>query len=77
MRWDADVYAPDPDALAAEFADRGAAFSAPLKDTYDGLRGFEICDPDGKTSLSFANTVEITIDLALRCRCHTSAFLAG
>jgi catechol 2,3-dioxygenase-like lactoylglutathione lyase family enzyme len=47
MRLDAFVYAPDPDALAAEFADHGAAFSAPLKDTHDGLRGFEICDPDG------------------------------
>jgi catechol 2,3-dioxygenase-like lactoylglutathione lyase family enzyme len=47
MRWDAFVYAPDPDALAQEFADHGAAFSVPLKDTNDGLRGFEICDPDG------------------------------
>ena len=47
MRWDAFVYTPDPDALAAEFADHGAAFSAPLTDTHDGLRGFEICDPDG------------------------------
>jgi catechol 2,3-dioxygenase-like lactoylglutathione lyase family enzyme len=51
MRWDAYVYAPDPDALAAEFAERfpdgEAAFSVPLKDTLDGLRGFEICDPDG------------------------------
>ena len=47
MRWDAFVYAPDPDALAAEFADHGAAFSVPLQDTHDGLRGFEICDPDG------------------------------
>jgi catechol 2,3-dioxygenase-like lactoylglutathione lyase family enzyme len=47
MRWDAFVYAEDPDALAAEFADGGAAFSAPLKETHDGLRGFEICDPDG------------------------------
>jgi catechol 2,3-dioxygenase-like lactoylglutathione lyase family enzyme len=56
MRWDAFVYAPDPDALAVEFAERfsahrvadgGAAFSVPLKDTHDGLRGFEICDPDG------------------------------
>ena len=47
MRWDAYVYAPDPDALAVEFADHGAAFSVPLKDTHDGLRGFEICDPDG------------------------------
>ncbi len=47
MRWDAYVYAPDPDALAEEFAEHGAAFSAPLQDTHDGLRGFEICDPDG------------------------------
>jgi catechol 2,3-dioxygenase-like lactoylglutathione lyase family enzyme len=47
MRWDAFVYAPDPDALAAEFAEHGATFSVPLKDTNDGLRGFEICDPDG------------------------------
>ncbi len=47
MRWDAFVYAPDPDALAAEFADHGAAFSAPLMNTHDGLRGFEISDPNG------------------------------
>jgi catechol 2,3-dioxygenase-like lactoylglutathione lyase family enzyme len=47
LRFDAFVYAPDPDALAAEFASHGAAFSVPLKDTTDGLRGFEICDPDG------------------------------
>ena len=47
MKWDAFVYAPDPDALAAEFADHGVDFSAPLNDTHDGLRGFEISDPDG------------------------------
>lgn len=47
MRWDAYVYAQDPDALAAEFANRGATFSVPLKDTHDGLRGFEVSDPDG------------------------------
>jgi len=47
MRWDAYVYAPDPDALAAEFAQSRATFSVPLMDTHDGLRGFEICDPDG------------------------------
>jgi hypothetical protein len=47
MRWDAYVYAPDSDALAAELADQRAAFSEPLKDTHDGLRGFEVCDPDG------------------------------
>jgi catechol 2,3-dioxygenase-like lactoylglutathione lyase family enzyme len=47
MRWDAFVYAPNPDALAAEFAAHGVVFSKPLADTHDGLRGFEICDPDG------------------------------
>lgn len=47
LRWDAFVYVPDPDALAAEFAEQGAAFSRPLEDTHDGLRGFEIADPDG------------------------------
>ncbi|HKS74706.1 MAG TPA: VOC family protein, partial [Terriglobales bacterium] len=46
MRWDAYVYAPDPDALADEFAAMGATFSVGLKDTHDGLRGFEIRDPD-------------------------------
>ena len=46
-RWDAFVYVPDPDALAAEFASRNVEFSKPLKDTHDGLRGFEIKDADG------------------------------
>jgi len=47
LRLDAFVYVQDPDALAAEFAERGTAFSVPLMDTHDGLRGFEICDPNG------------------------------
>ena len=47
IRWDAFVYAGDPDALAAEFAGHGATFSEPVKDTHDGLRGFEITDPNG------------------------------
>lgn len=47
MRWDAYVSVPDPDGLAAEFAGRGVVFSVPLMDTHDGLRGFEISDPDG------------------------------
>lgn len=47
MRWDAYVLAHDPDALAAEFASRGVTFSAPLENTHDGLRGFEVTDPDG------------------------------
>lgn len=46
-RWDAYFYVPDPDALAAEFASRNIEFSNPLKDTHDGLRGFELKDADG------------------------------
>jgi len=46
-RWDAYVSVPDPDALAAEFISRGVTFYEPLKDTHDGLRGFEIEDADG------------------------------
>jgi catechol 2,3-dioxygenase-like lactoylglutathione lyase family enzyme len=46
-RWDAYLSVPDPDALAAEFASRNVIFSEPLKDTHDGLRGFEIKDSDG------------------------------
>ena len=45
--WDAYVYVPDPDALEVEFASRGVEFSEPLADTSDGLRGFELKDPDG------------------------------
>jgi catechol 2,3-dioxygenase-like lactoylglutathione lyase family enzyme len=46
-RWDAYVDVPDPDTLAAEFLSRGVSFSIPLKDTDDGLRGFELKDVDG------------------------------
>jgi len=46
-RWDAFVSVPDPDALAAEFASRNVEFYEPLKDTHDGLRGFEVKDTDG------------------------------
>jgi catechol 2,3-dioxygenase-like lactoylglutathione lyase family enzyme len=46
-RWDAYVSVPDPDSLAAEFISRGVAFSKPLDDTHDGLRGFELQDADG------------------------------
>jgi catechol 2,3-dioxygenase-like lactoylglutathione lyase family enzyme len=47
LRWDAYVDVPDPDALAAEFTARQVAFAQPLADTHDGLRGFEVADPDG------------------------------
>ena len=46
-RWDAYLFVPDPDRLAAEFSSRGVTFSAPLEDTDDGLRGFELEDTDG------------------------------
>jgi catechol 2,3-dioxygenase-like lactoylglutathione lyase family enzyme len=46
-RWDAYIHVPDPDSLAAEFSSRNVAFSEPLKDTDDGLRGFELKDADG------------------------------
>jgi len=46
-RWDAYLDVPDPDALAAEFASRNVKFSELLKDTHDGLRGFELKDCDG------------------------------
>jgi len=49
LRLDAFVYVDHPDALAAEFASRGVVFSKLLQDTHDGLRGFELCDPDGYT----------------------------
>jgi len=46
-RWDAYLYVPDPDALAAEFASRDVPFLKPLEDNHDGLRGFELEDLDG------------------------------
>ena len=46
-RWDAYLHVPDPDALAAEFSAHNVEFSEPLKDTGDGLRGFELRDADG------------------------------
>ena len=46
-RWDAYIYVPDPDALAAEFASRNVEFFLPLENNDDGLRGFEIQDADG------------------------------
>jgi catechol 2,3-dioxygenase-like lactoylglutathione lyase family enzyme len=46
-RWDAYLHVGDPDALAAEFSARQVEFSEPVKDTDDGLRGFELKDSDG------------------------------
>ena len=46
-RWDAYLHVPEPDALAAEFSSRNVEFFEPVKDTDDGLRGFELKDADG------------------------------
>jgi catechol 2,3-dioxygenase-like lactoylglutathione lyase family enzyme len=46
-RWDAYLYVPDPDSLAAEFSSRNVTLSRPLEDDDDGLRGFELQDADG------------------------------
>ena len=46
-RWDAYVYVPDPDALAAEFSSRNVEFFLPLQDNTDDLRGFEVQDANG------------------------------
>jgi len=47
IKWDAYVYVPDPDALAAEYAGRSVAFHRPLGMTSERLWGFEVDDPDG------------------------------
>lgn len=46
-RWDIFIYTQDPDALAASIEAHGATLLTPPDDTQDGLRGFEIADPDG------------------------------
>jgi catechol 2,3-dioxygenase-like lactoylglutathione lyase family enzyme len=56
-RWDAYLNVPDPDGLAAEFASRNVELSEPLKDTEDGLRGFELKDSDGYV-LFFGRTIQ-------------------
>lgn len=45
--WDAYLYVPDPDSLAAEFASRHVKFFKPIETNSDNLRGFEIQDVDG------------------------------
>ena len=45
--WDAYLYVPDPDALAAEFESRNVEFHRPLSINSDRLKGFEVKDADG------------------------------
>jgi hypothetical protein len=46
-RWDAYIYALDPDALFDEFSQRGASFVKKLSFIDEGLWGFEVTDADG------------------------------
>ena len=46
-RWDASLYAMDPDALFEDLRRRGAAFVKELSFIDDGLWGFEVTDADG------------------------------
>jgi catechol 2,3-dioxygenase-like lactoylglutathione lyase family enzyme len=52
-RWDAFLYARNPDALFDEFRSRGASFVTELSFVDDGLWGFEVADSDGYV-LAFA-----------------------
>jgi catechol 2,3-dioxygenase-like lactoylglutathione lyase family enzyme len=52
-RWDAFVYAHNPDPLFHEFRSRGATFVTELSLIDEGLWGFEIADSDGYV-LAFA-----------------------
>ena len=46
-RWDAYIYALDPDSLFDEFRQRGVSFVKELSFIDDGLWGFEVSDADG------------------------------
>lgn len=46
-KWDAFVSTPDPDVLAAECRERSPGLDCEVRDTEDGLRGFELADADG------------------------------
>lgn len=56
-RWDAYIYALDPDTLAEEFRQRGASFLTELCFIDEGLWGFEVTDADGYV-LAFARVRE-------------------
>ena len=46
-RWDAFAFTEDPDGLGAEFNRRSEDLIGSVADTDDGLRGFEVVDPNG------------------------------
>ena len=46
-RWDAYISTTEPDRLFEEYRSNGVAFSKPIHNNSDDLRGFEIEDADG------------------------------
>ena len=46
-RWDAFIFAEEPDVLFEEYSSAGVTFHQTIKDDDDGLRGFEVADADG------------------------------
>ena len=46
-RWDAYIFTTEPDMLFEEYRSNGVAFSKPIHNNSDDLRGFEIEDADG------------------------------
>ena len=46
-RWDAYISTTEPDMLFEEYRSNGVAFSKPIHNNSDDLRGFEIEDADG------------------------------
>jgi hypothetical protein len=45
--WDAYISTKEPDILFEEYYSNGVAFSKPIHDNSDDLRGFEVEDADG------------------------------
>lgn len=55
--WDAFVFTPRAEEVADQIRARGGAFHSPLTTREDGLRGFEVIDPDGHV-LFFGTPIE-------------------
>lgn len=57
-RWDAFIYAMDPDGLFEEYKGKGVEFYSEIDNNDDGLRGFEVKDADGYV-LYFGRLLEL------------------
>lgn len=65
-RWDAYIYAVDPDPLYHEFKARGATFVKDLSFIDGGLWGFEVSDADGYVLAFFCTRNEEECDVGAR-----------